>query len=124
MTLPDDSWEEDTQEDCVVFTSGDNTLSVEEIEVRTAKSEMEAYPDSREEFEETTGWDVVRYQNESIGDWELVSVCWTEGAAKDYSIVYYLKSGDTAYVLNGTADNETDAEAVYRAALSFKSLEK
>ena len=124
MTLPDDSWEDETAEDRVVFTSGDNTLTVEEMNLRTAQREMDAYPETQEEFEDTTGWDVVRYQNESIGDWELISVCWTEGAREDYNIVYYLKNSEVAYVLNGTTDNETDAEAIYRAALSFKNLER
>ena len=59
-----------------------------------------------------------------MGSWEFVSVCWKEKANSDYSMVYYLRNEDTAYVLNGIAADEDTAEAVYTAALSFKNIEK
>ena len=108
----------------MTFTSEDNSLTVEDLDVKEAEKQMNLYPETAEEFEKKTGWDVVKYQNESMGSWEFVSVCWKEKANSDYSMVYYLRNEDTAYVLNGIAADEDTAEAVYTAALSFKNIEK
>ena len=85
---------------------------------------MDLYPATAEEFEKKTGWNVVKYQNESMGEWEFVSVCWKEKSSNAHSVVYYLRNEDTAYVLNGVAADKDTAEAVYTSALSFKNIEK
>ena len=124
IVLPDNTWTDEEKGDKITFTSKDNSLTVEKIKVETAEKEMAVYPESEEDFADKTGWKVVKYQKESVGDVELVSACWQEDTGDDYSIVYYLIDGTNAYVLNGIAANKADAEDVYTAALSFKNIEE
>lgn len=124
ITLPDDTWKDKTQGSKVTFTSENNSLTVEGLSVKEAEEQMDLYPATAEEFEKKTGWNVVKYQNESMGEWEFVSVCWKEKSSNAHSVVYYLRNEDTAYVLNGVAADKDTAEAVYTSALSFKNIEK